>query len=276
MDELQELVERTLEIPSVPRVYVQIEEVMNRPDSSMSEVVKILEGDPGLAVRCLRVANSALYARRQPCSSIKQAVTLLGVRTLRDIALHASLVVAYQGVARYERFDLQRFWKHGAATGHVARQLTALPGFRGVTPDTAAVCGLVHNIGRLTMLDAFRNPYLDVIVPCGSRGHASLQAEGEAFGFDHAVVGGVLAEKWNLSPELVAATRDHHRSTKEQAPVANLVAIAGEVAHAMLETGIDGAKRRLSAPDVAAAGMTPARVEAIAESLAGAAATSGV
>ncbi|MFN0206210.1 MAG: HDOD domain-containing protein [Planctomycetota bacterium] len=238
MGELEDLIVKTVAIPSVPQVLTRLQQVIGDPSSSMIDAVRVLEEDPGLATRCLRIANSVVYGLRVPCSTLRHASSVLGMAKLRDLALQTCLVAQFAHLKKTRGFNIDSFWQHGALTAICARQIAKnTRRFRGPVAETAASCGLLHNIGRLAMLDAFRASYLDVIVPTGGYGADAIQAEIEAFGFDHAKVGGMLAEKWHLADETIEAARDHHQPIAAEPKLAHLIGFANVIAHAYLESG---------------------------------------
>lgn len=238
MGELEDLVLKTVEIPSVPKALLQLQEVVSNPRSSIKDAVSVVEEDSGLATRCLKLANSALYGLRTPCSTLQHASSLLGMNKLRELAVQTGLVAQYAHLRKQYGFNMERFWQHGAVASVAAREIAKKSRlFRGVDGDVAASCGLLHNIGRLAMIDAFRASYLSVVLPLGGHGDAALRAEEEAFGFNHAVVGGLLAEKWKLAPEIVEAARGHHAAGQPPASLASLTGFASNLAHALLDSG---------------------------------------
>ncbi len=253
MDELEELITRTVSIPSVPQVFARLQQVVSDPDSSIPEAVKVVEDDPGLAARCLQLANSAAYALKVRSSSLKQAASVLGMKALRDVALQTSLVVTYSHLSKHAGFSLGQFWRHGAVTAVTARHLARhSPALRGVDKEALASCGLLHNIGRLAMLDGFRDDYLRVIGPVGNHGPEAVKAESEAFGFDHAQVGAILAANWQMGDAIVESARDHHLAAGGGAPVLHeVIGFANLLAHAVMEGGAASLAAMLESPAAA-------------------------
>jgi len=249
VQELEELVAKTVNLPSVPQALVRLQETIAKPDASVGDAVKILEDDPGLAAKCLQVANSAAYGLRVRSSSLRHASAVLGLRALRDIALQTSLVASYSHLKKYSGFQLGRFWKHATVTGVIAKQVARCSRFlRGVDVDAMTSAGLLHNMGRLAMLDAFRDEYLRVIHPVGSRGSLAVRAEREAFGFDHALAGSVLASRWKMGDEIICTARDHHLSGDDVAPIAQVIGFANETAHVVIDHGEKALRDSLASP----------------------------
>lgn len=224
MGELDDLIVKTVAIPSVPQILTRLQQVVADPNSSIIDAVRVLEEDPGLATRCLRIANSVIYGLRVPCSTLRHASSVLGMKNLKDLALQSCLVAQFAHLKKTRGFNIDLFWQHSVVTAIAARQIAKnTKRFRGSIAETAASCGLLHNIGRLAMLDAFRASYLDVIIPTGGHGTAAITAEIEAFGFDHSTVGALLAQKWNLAIETIETARDHHAAITPEPKLAHLI-----------------------------------------------------
>lgn len=266
MGELEELIAKTVAIPSVPNVILKIQDVVNNPNSSMVDAVKILEEDPGLGTQCLRIANSAVYGLRTPCATLRHATTVLGLRKLRDLALQSSLVAKYTHLRNTRGFNIDLFWQHAAVSAISARNIAKnTKRFRGSMAETAASCGLLHNIGRLVMIDSFRASYFDVILPVGGFGGPAVDGEMEAFGFTHATVGALLAEKWHLAPEIIDAARNHHQTRAGEPTLSHLIGFANEVAHGLLISKDQAVIDALASKDAAFLGFDTSLAEQVGQ-----------
>jgi len=193
-------------LPSLPAVARQVIALGERETVTVDEFTTILSADPALAARVVKTANSALYARSFPARTIREAVLVLGLRSVRALALGFSLVrTSRRGSTRF--FDYERFWERCVDAACVARTLATVVGhWHG---EEAFLGGLVHEIGVLALAeyDAQQFPRIFAEVS-GSRSRLS-EAEREAYGFDHAALGAALCERWALPAEVVAAVRWH-------------------------------------------------------------------
>lgn len=238
MGELEELVESTVKIPAVPKALLRLQQIVADPNSSLADAVKVVEEDPGLATNCLKMASSAVYGLRVPRPTLAAAAAVIGLRKLGDLAVQTSLAAHYSQLQKQHHFDLDRFWSHSTLTAVAAREIARRSRFFKATEvDATGACGLLHNIGRLVMLETFKGNYLAVILPVGGRGAAALEAEREAFGFDHAAVGALLAARWNLPQDVTSVTKLHHCKPTDLPTLPQLVGFASALAHALLEVG---------------------------------------
>ena len=155
---------------------MRLQEIVADPNSSLADAVKVVEADPGLATRCLKIANSAIYGVRVPRPTLANAAAVIGMRKLRDLAIQTSLVAKYTHLQQQYGFDLGRFWRHCTLTSVAAREIAKKSrAFRAADAEAASACGLLHNIGRLVMIDSFKTDYLSVILPVGGRGPAAVR-----------------------------------------------------------------------------------------------------
>jgi putative nucleotidyltransferase with HDIG domain len=203
--ELKRAVQIVGELPSIPATVGQIGAAVADPSSSADDLRAILEQDPALSARVLRVANSSLYGFRREVETLRHAITLLGFRTVEALVMAASLrdVFAHFGLSE------KLIWEHATLAGVVAGRLSNY-GPIDVERDVAFTAGLLHDIGKIALSNVYRQEYSQVMLKTYNEGVPFTEAETEIFGFDHAVLGAHVADKWKLPPDLVAAIRYHH------------------------------------------------------------------
>jgi len=135
-----------LVIPALPSVAARCIALLKNPDFSTREVSSILESDPVLAAKMLKVANSAAFGGRNSVTSISQAVTRLGAIHLKNLIVEASARKLFESTDRRIAEANSKLWTHSVAVAVVARDLTAITG--GGEPDTAYLAGLLHDVGK--------------------------------------------------------------------------------------------------------------------------------
>ena len=168
--------------------------MLGQEDLRYREVAEILQVDAALTTGLLRLANTAMVGSRYPVSSVMQAVALLGVERVSALVATLSLGSFLGPVTKMPVFA--QFWRHNLATALAA---TVYAQKLNMDTDQAYLHGLLHDIGRLGMLMAFRDQYAALY----SNGAEDLVSrERERFGFDHVQAGGWLAILWNLPPAI--------------------------------------------------------------------------
>lgn len=197
---------RSENLPVLPTVVIQILKVYEQPNVSARALEHIIAQDPAMAAKVLRVAGSAMYGYRS-VNTVSRALSVLGMSTLRSIAISLAYQQILSGKKQRPAFDHMSFWRHSLAVGIAARGL-----MRYVNVGMAEemyVAGLMHDIGVLAM-DRFANPELVKAVQTAGAKHIPLrEAELLVNGFDHCQVGGYVADKWKLSPVLANAIKYH-------------------------------------------------------------------
>jgi len=191
-------------LPSIPAVAVQIIALVQQPDVSIDELSQTIERDPALAARVLKTANSGFYGRPRSVKRVRDAVVILGLRSVKTLALGFSLV----GDLRKQggRNDLQSaVWQRSLLTATAARAIAT----RAALPcgDEAFLGGLLHLLGVIALDQALQEPYRVILAASNGDLNRLAGAERARYGFDHTEAGAALAERWQLPEALVMAIR---------------------------------------------------------------------
>ena len=192
-----------LDLPAMPVVAVKALTLLRSTNGSLGAVAAILENDPLVSARVLRLANSAAYASRESAISVSQAVSRLGMRTLETILIEVSASGVFASKNKEINAACQHLWEHSLATGMLARDLCTLVfGQAGQEfGQTAFLSGLLHDIGK---------PVLASVLLETERKLASTNAAPwmpmeswlDLIDGAHRTVGLLVAAKWDM-PALV-------------------------------------------------------------------------
>jgi len=185
-------------LPVMPETAVKLMRTLERDDTSMAEVAALIERDPSLAVKVLRVANSAGIGAQREVANLRDAANLIGMRRLRDLSMAACVANIFP---KDGTFDRERFWRHGLATAGHAK---VLAGLCSIDPDTAYLAGLVMRIGRVLMLMV--EP--EIVSRCDDLNDSPDSLIGHEFewlGCSHLEVSAALAKRWNFPRDIVDA-----------------------------------------------------------------------
>lgn len=194
------------DLPTLPDVAIEVLDLASSEEASAKDLELALQRDLGLAARVLRISNSAHYGVRGTVTTLSHAVVILGAKRLRSLVLAACTESLCRGAR--SSFKDRILWQHSVAAGIVAR-LTAECCAHPSTEE-AFVSGLLHDIGK-AVLDANRSrEYHGVVERVYNHQGTFVGVERETFGFDHAQIGGLVAEKWALAPPLREAVTLHH------------------------------------------------------------------
>lgn len=204
---LQELIEGTKDLPTMPDAAIKVMRECDSPTGSAQNVANHLSRDQGLAAKILRLSNSSYYGLSGEVSDLQQSVIVLGMRSVRNLAVVASTYPwLSQPLAGYALAP-GSLWEHSIAVA-VGAQLLARH-TRTACPETSFTAGLLHDVGKV-VLSAWLENKLELTIKLAIRDSLTFcQAERKVLGYDHQEVGAELARKWQL-PEVFCATMRHH------------------------------------------------------------------
>lgn len=207
--------------------------------ASFNQIEKVVALDTVLASRLLKIANSSFYGSPRSISTIKQALLRIGLVNTRDLAW-ALAVHALGG----EHSEHGQFIQEHALRVSAAAQLITR-GLRVVSPSDALVVGLLHDLGVQLLLEVEALRYGSLLDRYGYGGLMLYAAERKTFGVDHAKLGQLVMEKWELPDRLCMAVSNHHRvramNKGERNPVLALPAVVflSEELEKMCRDGVD-------------------------------------
>ncbi len=208
LGELRDVLTRGDDLPTLPAVVFELHGVLENENTSQHEVTAVIQRDPALATRLLRLANSATFNRGSPVGSVDQAVRLLGLKQVGALCIALSVVNAFnQGSGR---LDHASFWEHSAGVALAAVRLAESCGSSQIPPEQLYVGGLLHDIGLL-LLDQYFSEWLrSCLAHAGAQSIALHDAEADVLGIDHGEIGGLLLGSWSLPHPIVAMVTHHH------------------------------------------------------------------
>lgn len=235
--DLEELIDSTVTIPTIPTTLLEINRVIASEDGSASEAATIIEKDPAIAAKVLRLVNSSFYALRNPVSAIGLACSMVGLKVIRNIVVQASVLENLSDAPGDASLDPTWLWDHSFKTAYAARRL-AKTADHGVDmdPDDFYTAGLVHDVGKIVLLQQQPEDFSKALQLSNNSGVTSAQAEDEIFGFSHADIVGLLAQRWKLSPRIQEAVTYHHATDEEgEEGPGRVIRCANSLAHEAAE-----------------------------------------
>lgn len=187
----------TAALPSMPEIAHRLMKSFDDDNMGMQDLADLIEQDQGLAVKLVRMANSARYSPRHAISSIKDAAATIGLNSLRDLSLAACMAGAFPKTGNFDRL---RFWRQCLATAGHARMLANAC---DIDPDTAYLAGLVMRTGELLMLMA-EPEAVALAEKLAATPDSLLDQEMAVMHCNHLEVTAELARRWHFPAELVA------------------------------------------------------------------------
>ena len=201
---------KNLHIPTLPSVVQRISAMLDDPRAGAKEIGDVVAQDAPLSAKVLKIANSSYYGLRERCIAVQQAAAVLGVRVLRNVVLQASVIKQYEHLRAVD-FDIDELWRHSILVGQGASFLARQAKARfGLTPDELYMCGLLHDLGQVVLLDSLGQAYVEIARHAKYQKVSVDKVEQASLGYDHADVGYLVADKWGLHPALASAVQLHH------------------------------------------------------------------
>jgi HD-like signal output (HDOD) protein len=201
---IDHLIEDIVTLPSLPGAVAELNEKLSEPDCSLSEIGEVVSNDPAIAMKALRLVNSAYYGLGNEVGSVEQAVNLLGPKVIKNLVLTASV---FESLGRAAE-DLLR---HSVTTGLAMR---AIINHRGAAAnldaDEGFIYGLLHDVGIIIFHEFLPKEHERAVQMVRSGEKPLHLAEIEIIGVSHADAGARLATTWKLSDRLANAIAGHH------------------------------------------------------------------
>ena len=221
--QLKTRIMRTLEdLPPMHEVVMKAQEIMADPNSDIGDLAAIIERDQSIAIRILKLINSAHYCLSGKVSSIKQACSLLGLRVLQEVIFTAAVSKVLERELKGYKFESGELWLHSVATGFCSRILAEKKN-RELAND-AYTGGLLHDVGKI-ILDPYvleRKAAFDDFMKDETK--MVLDAEKAILGFDHAEIASEICRKWHIPENVTLAIQYHHYpSLSEGSELAHIV-----------------------------------------------------
>ncbi len=201
------------DLPSLPEVALRLAEVTRDQKGSVTDLTKLVETDPAMMARLLRLVNSPAYGFPRKISSLRESIVILGFDAIRRLALgmtmHDNLMKASSGTL----FDQQVFWRHCLAVAAIARELAEVTG--EINPEEAYVAGLLHDLGKPVLEQFGILSYSDFLDYVHDKPGLLIEEERKILGQGHDVMGALFATHSGLPKRLVHAIQLHHHPLPE-------------------------------------------------------------
>lgn len=257
-------------IPTMPAIANKVTTMLQNPDVGLREIAAVVAQDAPLAAKVLKIANSSFYGLQERCISTAQAASILGTKVLRNVVLQAAVIRQFDHLKELG-VDLNQTWRHSILTAQACQFLVQKSGRPWpLSHDEAYVCGLLHDLGQIVLIDNLREFYVKFWKRAQDEKLPLHVVEQQTLGFTHAEVGGRVAQRWNLPAPVMHAISYHHGPETEarRDGVVALILVANLVVERVAEGNRLGASEVFATPVGASLGIPPAVQSALVEFLA--------
>jgi len=207
--DLKKIIDRIDDLPTLPRTVLKITELINDPKSSARDIARIITDDQVLTARLLKLVNSAFYGFPQRIATVNTAIVLLGFDAIRSLLLTTSVFDLFTGRNKKSRPDQEKFWDHSLGCAVGAKVIGNF--LRHDKIEELFVAGLLHDIGKIVEMLYLPDEFAKVGATINKQNILMLSAEEKVLGYDHAEIGKLLADKWNLPIKLGQVIAYHHQ-----------------------------------------------------------------
>ena len=210
MDENQiyKQLDKIKEIPTLPTIVFELNQHLQNPETSIAKVSQTIEKDQAMALKILKLVNSAFYGFRSKVSDVNNAVVLLGFNAVRNAIISVSVINALPKTLLFQDFEMIEFWKHSLAVAVTSKNIAQKAG--GESADNCFVGGLLHDVGKVIMAQYLTDEFVKVWSRMQNEYLPFYEAEQKELPVDHTQIGAYLADRWQLPTGLTDAIRWHH------------------------------------------------------------------
>jgi len=208
--ETLEAIKRSASIPSMPLVATRCYEMTQDPHCDLDDLIELLSTDPGIAADVLRLSNSSLFGVTRKVASLHQAMTLLGLKRVRELVLTRYLVQKTQEMTT-DLIDINYYWRRSLATAILSAKFSEV--LSPAQRDEAFIGGLLADLGVIVMSRCMPKVYAPIVANYRPHGTEDwIHAEHNVMGVSHGEISALILEEWNLPVSVVDGVRYHHAS----------------------------------------------------------------
>lgn len=212
-EKLQGLISQLESLPCISSIYTELIEELQSEDASIDKIGRIISRDVGMSIKILQLVNSSFFGIRQHISSISQAVSLLGLETIKALVLSVKIFSQFNHDS-LEMFSYNVFMEHSFAVSEWARSIAKVENMDRKLIDYALIAGMLHDVGKLILAARIPREYEKVLTLTESNEITMLEAEREVIGSTHAEIGAYLLGLWGFSNSIIEALVFHHQPTE--------------------------------------------------------------
>jgi len=212
MIDIESIIKKIDRLKPVPQVAHKVMAIAENPESSMSELSKIIVYDTAVTANLLKAVNSAYFGLPDQVNSVHQAIVYMGMEQVVDLVLMSAASENLKEAQ--EGYDLGTgdLWKYSVSSALIARELAEKIGAKEI--HLIFTAALLKDIGKVILSQYVKDFFEKIDRLVAEKGFTFRKAEKDVIGIDHAELGGLMAQKWNFSPKMVEIIKNHHLPQK--------------------------------------------------------------
>lgn len=197
-------------MPSLPTTVAKVLEVCNNPKTSPIDLDRVIQLDPVLMGRVLKLINSAYYSLGTQVTSLVRAIIMLGVNTVKNLALSSAVLDRVSSKKDFRALNMDAFWRHSLCVGVTAKLIAKARGVDAKSLEEYFAAGLLHDIGKIPLNNALAEDYVRAMSTADRERISLVASERQVLGIDHCAAGGIVAQNWKLTGAIADTVRWHH------------------------------------------------------------------
>ena len=237
MDNLSTILKKVSRLEPIPIVIHKVLALADDPDSSLQDLVAVVERDPAITANLLKTVNSAHIGLPVKVDSVQQAVSMLGLQQVVEMVLSQNLSTNLNRPQKGYGLTKGDLWAQSLAVAVVARDLARQRDLMSLPAIYTAA--LLKDIGKVILHEYVADQIEDIQKQVAEKGLSFVEAEKEVLGMDHTALGGIIAKQWRFSPHMIFMIENHHlmNPASRTDPATATLYLADMVAM-MVDTGI--------------------------------------
>lgn len=217
-------------LPSLSAVVLDLLQSLGHEEVGNTRLAQKISQDQALSARTLKLANSSFYGTSFRSKTVREAVAVLGSKTIHRLATASAFIDGLPGT-KQGGFDVTSLWRHSIATALCAAELAQAT---GGAADIAYVAGLLHDVGRLALATYQPAEYQQAMAYRAQQDCSVLLAEQRTLGTNHSTIGEALTRHWKLPEEVQQAVACHHAVRSGDTSLLPIIVLAADaMAHAL-------------------------------------------
>ncbi|MFH0902208.1 MAG: response regulator [Pseudomonadota bacterium] len=229
---VRQVVGGTAGLPSLPRVYLELNQALSDPGVSVPKLVRIVEQDAAMCAKLLQLVNSGFFGLGRRIGNIKDALAYLGTHVLRDVLLGISVFDVFRGRLTVPGFSMEREQARAYLAARIARRITSKE-----RANDAYTAAMLQDLGRLILAVHLPNEVAVMRSAASRTGRPQSEVEQESWGFGHPAVASYLLGLWGLPLAIVEAVAHHHspqRAARQEFDLVATTHVSGVLAEEQL------------------------------------------
>ncbi len=227
-------------MPTLSPVVHKIIEVANDRTSSAQDITEVIQLDPILTAKVIKMVNSAYFGLPQHVKSLKQAVVMLGINTVKNVALSSSFL----GSVKLDKTAIlsgEDFWQHSLGVAVASKMIAKKLGVEQDNLEEYFIAGIIHDIGKVLINNFFADEMNEIVEISSQKKESIISIEKKVLKLSHEEIGIAIGKKWKFENALLFATGKHHQPALQgSAAIFSMVVCVADTFVKIMKIGFSG------------------------------------